>query len=281
MGAVLTPVAGRGGAAGARRLEQWRAVKQRLAADAPDVGAPQSRVSALLKAGPLAGLVKGEIMEEIRKVSFCPHCGNRAPQKLVHVQNCSGTGWLTDTGEEMDLTVIYFTASCDTCNHLLIYSSVDDFVDDQNFNTAELVFPKSGELPKSVPKAVANIYNEAIRIKSLAPNAFAVQIRRALESLCEDRGAKKKVLAQRLQELADRGEIPPTLAEATDVLRYLGNIGAHAAEESVMPWQVHTMDEFFRAVVEYVYVAPSKLKDFRDSLSKFKSKSSGATDSAS
>ncbi len=55
MGAVLTPVAGRGGAAGARRLEQWRAVKQRLAADAPDVGAPQSRVSALLKAGPFDG----------------------------------------------------------------------------------------------------------------------------------------------------------------------------------------------------------------------------------
>ena len=51
VGAALKPVAVRGGAAGARWLEPWRAVKQRLAADAPRVGAPQSRVSALLKAG--------------------------------------------------------------------------------------------------------------------------------------------------------------------------------------------------------------------------------------
>ena len=76
----------------------------------------------------------------------------------------------------------------------------------------------------------------------------------------------------RLGELADRGEIPTTLAEVTDVLRLLGNVGAHAAEESIKPWQVNAIDEFFRAVVEYVYVAPSKLKEFRESLSIFKTK---------
>lgn len=64
------------------------------------------------------------------------------------------------------------------------------------------------------------------------------------------------------------------------MLRFLGNVGAHAVEESVMPWQVYAIDEFFRAVVEYVYVAPSKLKDFKDSLAKFKSKSGGTTNNA-
>ena len=105
----------------------------------------------------------------------------------------------------------------------------------------------------------------------MAPNAFAVQIRRALEALCEDRGAKNGTLQNMLNELSTKGEIPSTLIEATDLLRLIGNIGAHASEDSVKPWQVRTLDEFFRAIVEYVYIAPSKIKEFREGLKKFKS----------
>jgi len=85
-------------------------------------------------------------MEEIRKVAFCPHCGNRAPQKLVHTQNCSDTSWLVESGEEWDVTVFYFTASCETCSNILLYRSVDDIVEPQYFTHAELVFPNSGQL---------------------------------------------------------------------------------------------------------------------------------------
>jgi hypothetical protein len=48
----------------------------------------------------------------------------------------------------------------------------------------------------------------AARIRHTAPNAYAVQIRRALEAVCDDRGAAGKVLADRLQNLVDRGELP-------------------------------------------------------------------------
>lgn len=62
------------------------------------------------------------------------------------------------------------------------------------------------------------------------------------------------------------------MAETTDVLRILGNLGAHAANQSVKPWQVYTIDSFFRTFIEYVYVAPSKLAEFRASLKDFHSK---------
>jgi hypothetical protein len=130
-------------------------------------------------------------MEEIQNVGFCPHCGNKSPHKLIHTQRTSGTGWIIEDGEEFDLTVVYFIASCETCNHILVYRAVEEIPDDKYFTSAELVFPESGELPSPVAKTVSNIYGEALRIKNLAPNAFAVQIRRALEALCEDRGAKK------------------------------------------------------------------------------------------
>jgi hypothetical protein len=124
-------------------------------------------------------------------------------------------------------------------------------------------YPEPTELPSSVPSNVRAVYREASGVKRLAPNAFAVLLRRALESICEDRGVKHGVLARRLQMLAERGEIPPLLAEVSDVVRILGNVGAHASDVSVTPPDTWALDEFFRAIIEYVYVAPSKLEKYK------------------
>ena len=126
----------------------------------------------------------------------------------------------------------------------------------------ELVWPSSGNLHPCVPELVRNVYSEAMAIKSRAPNAFANQIRRALEAVCSDRGATRRVLAQNLKELVERGEIPSTLGEMTDVLRQLGNVGSHAGEESIAVEYVDVIDDFFRAVIEYVYIAPHKVTEF-------------------
>jgi len=210
----------------------------------------------------------------IRNVAFCPHCGNRAPQKLVYRQRYRGV-WFSVNGDvskeedsELPGPTYYYVVVCETCNEVLVYHSVG--VPASHFSEADLVYPEPGELHYSVPDVVANCYKEAARIKNLAPNAFAVQIRRALEALCEDRGVNERTLARSLNVLAERGEIPATLAEMTDILRLLGNIGAHAADQSVKPGHVHVMDDFFKAVVEYVYVAPYKLQEFRKKLERFR-----------
>lgn len=199
-----------------------------------------------------------------KHTKFCPHCGNISPQKLVYTHRCYEKEWTQD-GEVFGLPAVYFVAICCTCDGILLYADYGDIPEADDFSKCSLLWP-SIELHTSVPPSISEIYNEAARIKQLAPNAFATQIRRALESVCEDRKARAGNLNVRLKDLADRGEIPPTLAEVTDVLRTLGNIGAHAANESIKPWQVESIDEFFRAVVEYVYVAPSKLKEFRKTI---------------
>lgn len=217
-------------------------------------------------------------MESFRCVAFCPHCGNRAPQKLVYSHRCSDIAHCDgeDGEEEFALPVAYYVAICETCDQLLLYYEAGDTPTDNKFYTAGLSWPLHGGLHSSVPPSVAEIYAEASRIKQLAPNAFAGQIRRALEALCEDRGAKSGPLHQRLKDLAAHGEIPTLLAEMTDVLRLLGNVGVHATDQSVQASQVFAIDEFFRSVIEYVYVAPSKLSDFRKRLEKLASKSKRA-----
>ena len=87
-----------------------------------------------------------------------------------------------------------------------------------------------------------------------------------MEALCEDRAAKGRSLAEKLKDLSAKAEIPPVLAEMTDVLRLIGNVGAHGIGESVHPLQASAIDEFFKAVIEYVYVAPAKLRAFKEKM---------------
>lgn len=207
-------------------------------------------------------------------IGFCPHCGNTAPQEL---QGYSTRGGYKDGSHH------YFLTQCSTCGEALTYRQIDPDNSQPRIthglfklSNYELVWPHPGDLHQSVPELIQKIYSEATAIKNRAPNAFANQIRRSLEALCRDRGANKRSLVQSLQELATRGEIPPTLADMTDVLRQLGNIGSHAGDEEIDPAYVDVIDDFFRAIVEYVYIAPYKVNEFKARLEYVRKSKSGA-----
>ena len=57
-----------------------------------------------------------------------------------------------------------------------------------------------------------------------------------------------------------RGTFPGYFAEITDLMRQIGNLGAHAGDEDVNFWDAELLDDFFRSVVEYVYIAPSEIE---------------------
>jgi Domain of unknown function (DUF4145) len=209
------------------------------------------------------------ISKDIRRIAYCPHCGNRAPQKLIHIQRYLERTWSADGTESEPTPWSMFVAVCETCYQILLYENLGDQDDPEHFYRCELAFPRPSSLGLAVPRPIATIYEEAIRIKELAPNAFAVQIRRALEALSADKGIKKGTLQIQLNELAKKGDIPPTLAKASDLLRVIGNVGAHATPHSVHPLLANVIDEFFRAVVEYVYVAPKRLDHFKREMDEY------------
>ncbi len=200
-------------------------------------------------------------MSDIQGVAYCPHCGNTAPQTLQgtcsHLHNADGAHH-------------FFFTQCQSCLEALTYRHIDSRnsvpeISHGQFDLSkyELVWPKPSGLHDCVPPLVRKIYAEAAVIKTRAPNAFANQIRRSLEAVCKDRGAASKTLAQNLTDLAQRGEIPQTLTEITDVLRQLGNVGSHAGDDDIAPEYVDVIDDFFRAIIEYVYIAPHKVSQFK------------------
>jgi len=198
------------------------------------------------------------------RLMTCPHCGNQTPHKLVFKHTYDGRWYGSDgkLSEEPEPSSIYFAFECATCHDISLYHLFEP----QEYKDATLMYPQSGTLDESVPSAVANNYREAKAVQNVSPNAFAVLIRRALEAMCDDRGVPTGRLQQRLEQLAKRGEIPPILAEITSVLRTLGNSGAHNTSQCVTVPMTWKMDEFFRALVEYVYIAPSKLREFRQEI---------------
>lgn len=207
-------------------------------------------------------------MEKNRRVSFCPHCGNRAPQEVVYTQHFLDTYWGVESGKPDEVPSVCHVARCETCSRLLLYEAPEEVAAEQNFNELYLVWPDSGKLHPSVPKSVATIYAEAFKVKAISPASFAVQIRRALEAICDDRGETTGNLESRLRALVSKGELPPNLAEVTEAVRMLGNVAAHAGKGGVHPLQVYALDGFFKAVIEYVYVAPGRLKEFKERLHK-------------
>lgn len=166
------------------------------------------------------------------QVLICPSCGNRTPHKLVFQHEHAGTWYSSDgaISDEQDSPVSTYTIfECATCHDISLYEYLD--VDD--FEDATLLYPKGDSLHRSVPTQVASNFSEAKRIQTISPNGFAVLVRRALEAVCDDRGAPPGTLAKRLSALAAKGEIPPVLAEISSVLRTLGNSGAHNTSQRV------------------------------------------------
>src|SRR5439155_12194123 len=125
--------------------------------------------------------------ESQRHIAFCPHCGNTAPQRVVF-RHLYESEWYDsdgkrtkDPGPQCEAIVCV----CETCNQVLLYDGIEGYEIDA---WPALQYPQGTELHESVPSSVGEVYREAARIKRIAPNAFAVTIRRALEVVCDDRG---------------------------------------------------------------------------------------------
>ena len=87
-----------------------------------------------------------------------------------------------------------------------------------------------------------------------------------LEAVCQHEQAKGSSLSERLNHLVTSERIPKTLAEMAHHLRQLRDIGAHLTEEEILPEDVPVIMDFVEAILEYLYVAPAKIRAVQDRL---------------
>jgi hypothetical protein len=215
-------------------------------------------------------------MEKIESISYCLHCGNKAPQKLVFLKEFISDYAEDNNGEEIPILFgVDYILECQTCSRLSVY--VTDVSEqgeaEKSFYQSKRMWPTNTlDLDSfGIPKDILDTYAEASKIKFIAPNAFAVLMRRALEVICIDQGiSEKKSLHESLKKLTVLGKLPPLLSEVSNIIKIIGNAGAHAVGAPIYRTHVLAIDDFFRLVLEYLYVAPNKLEKFKKELEEFR-----------
>jgi uncharacterized protein DUF4145 len=204
-------------------------------------------------------------MKKIARKAFCPLDGYPTEQRLELTRQSQPFGDYTlYMVEPAPKKTFYYVAVCKMCNGVMLYSAENDDIE-ESFPKAELLWPVLTRLSRSVPSKIRKYYDTALRFRNHEPDVFGVQIRRGLEAICVDRGIEEKGdLYQKIEELTGREQLPPMIRGMMQALRKVCNFAAH--DSHIKPEYVPTIDMFFRALLEYVYVIPVELDQFYNQL---------------
>lgn len=116
----------------------------------------------------------------------------------------------------------------------------------------------------NLPLGIQNDVNEAQICHNVgAYKSCVVMCRRALEQVCDDKGAKGGNLNNKIKNLHVTGLINPELADAFNVIRYFGNYGAHPKDDLLSGIDVSSAQNVLEVtihVAQLVYEMPAKVK---------------------
>jgi hypothetical protein len=201
-------------------------------------------------------------------ILICPHCGNETPHTIKARVTSEADAYDSDGEFLFTYEDYYYLTCCGTCKGVSIYTDWEMSDKAGELKSANLLYPHEPKLDQTIPEIVKKSFEEARRVERISPNAFAVLIRRSLELLCKDQNAKGTNLKDQISDLSNRGVIPQTLMKMANTLRFVGNLGAHEIDFDFERQETQAMEDFLLAMLEYVYVAPSRIKSLEVSISK-------------
>ena len=123
----------------------------------------------------------------------------------------------------------------------------------------EIIFPVNSISKIYLPESIRKAYEAALKIKKIDAASCLMALRRTLEITCNDKGANGKNLWNKIEDLSNKGTLPPQLKHASTITKTYGNIGAHEEEVTVSDNELNYIIEFVKYILDYLYVLPQKL----------------------
>ena len=133
-------------------------------------------------------------------------------------------------------------------------------------NQTEKIYPTP--LPKPIDSRIIEVVKMDLAEAKLcfsvsAYKATVVLSRRALQSICIDKGAtSKKRLFEQIEDLSINGVITKDLKEWATEVRYVGNEGAHPGEEISLE-DAEAILELTEQIANVIYVMPEIARELR------------------
>lgn len=187
----------------------------------------------------------------------CEHCGNSAPMEIV--ANYSGTRSYADPRCELSWNAgdVYELLRCPACESVTLRSYYwHDLAMDPSEVEFKTLYPSGVDRPVGLPDSIARALDAARNVRNIDANSYGVSLGRVLELVCQDRNATGNYLADKLGDLASKGEIPEKLVGVANRLKDLRNVGAHPTLGELTPAELPILDRLCLAILEYVYSAP-------------------------
>jgi Domain of unknown function (DUF4145) len=197
----------------------------------------------------------------------CPYCsiafsldGVDAHHSIVRFQGRS----VVYGGPQKEAPSFTFSAHlCPACEQPVMWlnelESDEDALTNRLVRT-ELLWPHVAQypVPPEIPSSYKSALTEAAAVLKFSPNASAALSRRALQQVIRERGGvRHATLFKEIDEVLASGTLPPYLARDLDVIRRIGNLGAHPEKDTntgeivdVEPgeaeWTLSVLDELLK-----------------------------------
>jgi Domain of unknown function (DUF4145) len=209
---------------------------------------------------------KPKPMHRINKLTSefikCKHCGNFAPLDIVahYYRSIKPEPYYPEDeyyDSQPDYGYNYDLLLCLACEKVTLREYFEhDCMDGEDIKV-EILYPLQGINLYDLPSLVQKAYEAALKARGINANAYAMLLGSLLEVVCEDREIKGDDLYDKLKVLAEKGEIPEKLVGVAHGLRKLRNIGVHESFEGLSTDEIPILDDLSKAILEYIYVAPS------------------------
>lgn len=156
------------------------------------------------------------------------------------------------------------TLQCGSCaSYVQVFWSGSRDIHDFRVQPWPLLLEKA---PDHYPEAIGRFWLQAKRnLKDKNYDAAAVMARSALQIALREHKATGANLKQEIDDLAQKGLLPPLMKEWSHVVRELGNDSAHPlpADEPTSSKDASDIVGFLDFLLEYLYGLPKRISDYR------------------
>jgi hypothetical protein len=189
----------------------------------------------------------------------CPHCERPTTGEIRGLAIWDGSNG--EYAEYAPPTEWAFV-QCNTCKHPIIHWR-EDYGEGFESDEAVVLYPAGRQLSLAVPTDLRAAWQEAQAcFQAKAYTATAVMVRRTLEGTCKEQGVDERTLALALRKLQAEGTIDGMLAEWANVLRAVGNEGAHFTGKDLSREEAADALSFAEALLDHIYVLKRRFDEF-------------------
>ncbi|MDP4132829.1 MAG: DUF4145 domain-containing protein [Bacillota bacterium] len=213
------------------------------------------------------------MMENKQKVLQCYSCGNETLMNLVG-EHRSDWGCPEDLHETCNYQ-LYICPICgkptlletywNECQQRYTYNG-----EIEDYEEHTILFPVSTIKTNNLPVEVKSAFESALKTKNIDTAVCLIALRRTLEIVCKEKGAVGHNLWKKIEDLSNKGILPPELKHASVITKTYGNMGAHDADISTTKQELEQVIEFVQYILDYLYILPAKINKIQEKMARAK-----------